>query len=221
MLMAEAPIRLAALNSGANRHVFNGLALSSTLRSEWPIECEFACVAGTRIRIGMHENRYEGTEATHAGGEQRGDAHASHRSSRETICPQRLRRRLSGGDQRNGRVFPGRFLFELRQQRAGIPRSYRPAPAKSTRRHPPTSIRTPERSAAVTYAASVGQCLSATDGVPADRPQIAPSCLYCWPLHTAWEVSLSIPESECEHMYTEAAKLVFDRMTASEISHLG
>ena len=28
-------------------------------------------------------------------------------------------------------------------------------------------------------------------------------------------------ETECEHMYREAAKLVFDRMTASEISHLG
>jgi hypothetical protein len=55
VLMPEAPIGLAALNSGANRHVFNGLALSSTLRSKWPIECEFACVAGTRIRIGMHE----------------------------------------------------------------------------------------------------------------------------------------------------------------------
>jgi AcrR family transcriptional regulator len=47
------------------------------------------------------------------------------------------------------------------------------------------------------------------------------SLLYCWLLHTAWEVWLSIPEPECEHMYTEAAKLVFDRMTASEISHLG
>lgn len=88
MLMPEAPIRPAVLNSGAKPHVFNGFALSS----EWPIECEFACVAGTRITIGMHElYRYEGTEGTHAGGEQRGNAHAPHRSSRAAICPERLR----------------------------------------------------------------------------------------------------------------------------------
>ena len=55
MLMAKVWSGLLRLNRGANRHVFNGLALSSPLRSEWPIECEFACVAGTRIRIGMPE----------------------------------------------------------------------------------------------------------------------------------------------------------------------
>ena len=47
------------------------------------------------------------------------------------------------------------------------------------------------------------------------------SRLCCWPLHTAWGCLAIDTEPEWEHMYTEAAKLVFDRMTASEISHLG
>ena len=95
-------------------------------------------------------NRYEGTEATHAGGEQRGE----------------LRRR------------------ELE-----------------------------------TCAASVGRCLGATDGVPADRPEIVALVLLAVP-HGLGSLAIDT-ESECEHMYTEAAKLVFDRMTVSEISHLG
>jgi hypothetical protein len=70
-----------------------------------------------------------------------------------------------------------------------------------------------------TYAASVDPHLGGTDGVPADRPEIVALVL----LAVAHGLgSLAIDnESECEHMYTEAAKLVFDRMTASEISHLG
>jgi len=70
-----------------------------------------------------------------------------------------------------------------------------------------------------TYAASVGQCLGAADGVPASRPEIVALVLFAV-AHGLGSLAIDT-EPECEHMYREAAKLVFDRMTASEISHLG
>jgi AcrR family transcriptional regulator len=70
-----------------------------------------------------------------------------------------------------------------------------------------------------TYAASVGQYLGATDGVPADRPEIVALVLLAV-AHGLGSLAIDT-EPECEHMYTEAAKLVFDRITASEISQLG
>jgi len=70
-----------------------------------------------------------------------------------------------------------------------------------------------------TYAASVGQCLGAADGVPASRPEIVALVLLAV-AHGLGSLAIDA-EPECEHMYTEAATLVFDRMTASEISHLG
>ena len=68
-----------------------------------------------------------------------------------------------------------------------------------------------------TYSASVGQYLGATDGVPAHRPEIVVLGLLAV-AHGLGSLAIDT-EPEWEHMYTEAAKLVFDRMTASEISH--
>ena len=70
-----------------------------------------------------------------------------------------------------------------------------------------------------TYAACVVRYLGATDGVPADRPEIVALVLLAV-VHGLGSLAIDT-EPECEHMYSEAAKLVFDRMTASEISHLG
>ncbi|MGA7411863.1 MAG: helix-turn-helix domain-containing protein [Bryobacteraceae bacterium] len=68
-----------------------------------------------------------------------------------------------------------------------------------------------------TYAASVGRYLGATNGVPADPSEVVALAL----LAVAHGLgSLAIDgEPEWEHMYTEAAKLVFDRMSASQSSH--
>jgi hypothetical protein len=55
--------------------------------------------------------------------------------------------------------------------------------------------------------------------LPASQPEIAALVLLAV-AHGLGSLAIDT-ESECEHMYTEAAKLVFDRMTASEISHLG
>ena len=63
-----------------------------------------------------------------------------------------------------------------------------------------------------TYAASVGRYLGATDGVPADRPEIVALVLLAV-AHGLGSLAIDT-EPEWEHMYTEAAKLVFDRMTA-------
>lgn len=70
-----------------------------------------------------------------------------------------------------------------------------------------------------TYAGSVARCFGMTDGVPADRPAVVALSL----LAVAHGLgSLAIDTGpEWEHMYTEAAKLVFDRMSASQISNLG
>ena len=70
-----------------------------------------------------------------------------------------------------------------------------------------------------TYAASVARYLGAADGVPADRPELVALVLLavaqglgCLAIDT---------EPESERMYTEAAKLVFDRLSASQITNLG
>jgi AcrR family transcriptional regulator len=70
-----------------------------------------------------------------------------------------------------------------------------------------------------TYAASVARCLGVTDGVPADRPEVVALAL----LAVAHGLgSLAIDTGpEWEHMYKEAARLVFDRISASQISNLG
>src|SRR5208337_1366295 len=70
-----------------------------------------------------------------------------------------------------------------------------------------------------TYAASVGQNLGATDGVPADRPEIVALVLLAV-AHGLGSLAIDA-EPEWEHMYTEAARLVFDRMSASQISNRG
>jgi len=70
-----------------------------------------------------------------------------------------------------------------------------------------------------TYSASVGRCLGATDGVPADRPEIVVLILLAAALGLG--VLAVDTDPEWEHMYAEAATLVFDRMTASQLSQLG
>jgi TetR/AcrR family transcriptional regulator, transcriptional repressor of aconitase len=68
-----------------------------------------------------------------------------------------------------------------------------------------------------TYAASVGRFLSATDGVPADRPEIVALVLLAV-AHGLASIAINT-DPESEHMYTEAAKLAFDRMSASPIPY--
>ena len=70
-----------------------------------------------------------------------------------------------------------------------------------------------------TYAASMGRCLGATGGVPTDHQEIIALVLLAVALGLG---SLAIDvEPDLEQMYTEAAKLAFDRMSASQISNLG
>jgi AcrR family transcriptional regulator len=70
-----------------------------------------------------------------------------------------------------------------------------------------------------TYSASVGRYLDATDGVPPHRPEIIVLVLLAV-AHGLGSLAVDT-DSEWEHMYTEAATLVFDRMTASQVSHQG
>src|SRR5271166_333357 len=63
-----------------------------------------------------------------------------------------------------------------------------------------------------TYAASVGRYLSATDEVPGDRPEIVALVLLAV-AHGLGSLAIDV-EPDLEQMYTEASKLVFDRMTA-------
>ncbi len=67
-----------------------------------------------------------------------------------------------------------------------------------------------------TYAASVGQYLGATYGVPADPSEVVALALLAV-AHGLGSLAID-SEPEWEHMYTEAAKLVFDRMSASQSS---
>ena len=68
-----------------------------------------------------------------------------------------------------------------------------------------------------TYAASVDRYLAATDGMAVDRPEIVALVLLAV-AHGLGSLAIDTePEWEC--LYTEAAKLVFDRMTAPKIFH--
>ena len=68
-----------------------------------------------------------------------------------------------------------------------------------------------------TYAASVDRYLAATDGMAADRPEIVALVLLAV-AHGLGSLAIDTePEWEC--LYTEAAKLVFDRVTAPKIFH--
>ena len=70
-----------------------------------------------------------------------------------------------------------------------------------------------------TYSASVGRYLGATGGVPAARPEIVVLVLLAAALGLGTLAVDTDPESE--HMYAEAATLVFDRVTAPQFSQLG
>ncbi len=63
-----------------------------------------------------------------------------------------------------------------------------------------------------TYAGCLSRYLGATDGVPGDRPEIVALALLAI-AHGLGSLAIET-EPEWENTYTEAAKLVFDRMTA-------
>ena len=68
-----------------------------------------------------------------------------------------------------------------------------------------------------TYADSVNRYLAATDGMGVDRPEIVALVLLAV-AHGLGSLAIDTePEWEC--LYTEAAKLVFDRMTAPKVFH--
>ena len=66
-----------------------------------------------------------------------------------------------------------------------------------------------------TYAGSVGFCLGATDGFSGDRREIVALALLAV-AHGLGSLAIET-EPEWENTYTEAAKLVFDRVTAPKI----
>jgi TetR/AcrR family transcriptional regulator, transcriptional repressor of aconitase len=70
-----------------------------------------------------------------------------------------------------------------------------------------------------TYAASLGRYVGAADGIPADRPEIVALVLLAV-AHGLGSLAIGT-EPEWEHMYTEAAKLAFDRISAPQISQGG
>ncbi len=70
-----------------------------------------------------------------------------------------------------------------------------------------------------TYSASVGPFLGRADDVPEGRPQVVVLVLLAAALGLGILAVDFDPESE--HMFTQAAKLVFDRMTASQLSQPG
>ena len=70
-----------------------------------------------------------------------------------------------------------------------------------------------------TYSASVGRFLCAKDEVAAERPEIVVLVLLAVALGLGILAVDTDPERE--HMYAEAAALVFDRMTVSQLSQLG
>ncbi len=69
------------------------------------------------------------------------------------------------------------------------------------------------------YAASLCRYVCATDGVPSDRLRIVALVLIAV-AHGLGSLAIDA-DPEWEHIYTEAAKLVFDRMTAPQISQRG
>ena len=70
-----------------------------------------------------------------------------------------------------------------------------------------------------TYSATVGHFLCAKDEVAAERAEIVSLVLLAAALGLGILAVDTDPERE--HMYAEAATLVFDRMTVSQLSHLG
>jgi len=70
-----------------------------------------------------------------------------------------------------------------------------------------------------TYAASLGRYLRVTDGVPADRPEIIALVLLAV-AHGLGNLAIDT-EPESEQMYTEAAKLAFDRLSAPQDLYVG
>jgi AcrR family transcriptional regulator len=70
-----------------------------------------------------------------------------------------------------------------------------------------------------TYSASVGRVLCAKDAVAAEQPEIVVLVLLAAALGLGILAVDTNPERE--HMYAEAAALVFDRMTVSQLSQLG
>ena len=70
-----------------------------------------------------------------------------------------------------------------------------------------------------TYSASVGRLLCARAEVAAERPENVVLVLLAAALGLGILAVDSDPERE--HMYAEAAALVFDRMTVAQLSHLG
>ena len=70
-----------------------------------------------------------------------------------------------------------------------------------------------------TYAGSLGRYLGATDRLQADRPAIVALVLLAV-VHGLGSLAIDTG-TEQEYMYTEAAKLAFDRITGPEISRQG
>jgi len=70
-----------------------------------------------------------------------------------------------------------------------------------------------------TYAGSVGRYLGAPDGVQGERPEIVALVLLAV-VHGLGSLAI-VTGTEQECMYTEAAKLAFDRITGPQISHQG
>jgi len=70
-----------------------------------------------------------------------------------------------------------------------------------------------------TYAGSVGRYLGAPERVQGDRPEIIALVLLAV-VHGLGSLAIDTG-TEQERMYTEAAKLAFDRMTGPQISHQG
>ncbi len=70
-----------------------------------------------------------------------------------------------------------------------------------------------------TYAASVRRYLATADGEPAETPEMIALVLLAM-AHGLGILAMDT-EPEWEHVYTEAARLVFNRMTAPQISQLG
>jgi AcrR family transcriptional regulator len=70
-----------------------------------------------------------------------------------------------------------------------------------------------------TYSASVGRVLCAKEEVAAEQPEIVVLVLLAAALGLGILAVDTNPERE--HMYAEAATLAFDRMTVSQLSHLG
>jgi AcrR family transcriptional regulator len=70
-----------------------------------------------------------------------------------------------------------------------------------------------------TYASSVCRYLTGTDGNFADRPEIVALMLLAL-IHGLGSIAIDT-DPEWEHMYTEAARVAFDRITGLPISQIG